>query len=353
MGQLEKGFVVILVTWPRAARPVHLLPTVHAPRTSRMLVVAAALLALALRASSAEAAVLLYDPFSHDGGPSDYLLGDDSTGVNVLGGQNPIPQPTPFYSSGWIQSGGDAQAVRPGSLLYPLFPHAGGHVTDAVQFSCCSFGRDGREIAGGLGGGREARTIYQSFLVDFGNQGTDDPTQFGKRGVEWWNGGIGDASLAVDLFVNHFSGVNDLTLEVTTPSGTSAALLNGGGLDLADLAGTHLVVMKFEFRPVSAANPFTPADDDVVSVYLDPTDSIEANWAPAASVAVGLSDLQITHHSVSSSFTFSGGGHVAASFDELRWGDTFADVTPFVPEPGTLTLLGLGVAALSARRRVR
>ena len=57
-------------------------------------------------------------------------------------------------------------------------------------------------------------TIYQSFLVDFGNQGTDDPTQFGKRGVEWWNGGVGDSFLAVDLFVNHFSGVTDLTLQV-------------------------------------------------------------------------------------------------------------------------------------------
>jgi hypothetical protein len=299
----------------------------------------------------ADAALLVYDPFDHRGAPADYLLGSDSTGVNVIGGQNPATGPTAFYSSGWIQSGGDAQAVVPGTMVYPLLPRTGGRVTDAVQFSCCSFGRDGREIAGGLGGGREARTIYQSFLVDFGNQGTDDPTQFGKRGVEWWNGGIGDSFLAVDLFVNHFSGVTDLTLEVTTPSGTSAALLDGGGLDLATLAGTHLVVMKFEFRPVNPANPFTPADDDAVTVYLDPTDSIESNWAPAASIAVGLSDLQITHHGLTASFTFSGGGHVPASFDEIRWGDTFADVTPFVPEPGTLTLLGVGVAALARSRR--
>ncbi|RIL05027.1 MAG: hypothetical protein DCC71_11910 [Proteobacteria bacterium] len=323
-----------------------------APRTAlRTLVSAATLLALALSATSAGAALIVYDPFSHDGGPSDYLLGDESTGVNVIGGQNPTPQPTPFYAGGWIQSGGDAQAVAPGSLVYPLFPNAGGRVTDAVQFNCCSFGRSAREIAGGLGATREARTIYQSFLVDFGGQGTDDPSQFGKRAVEWYNGGIGDPALAVDLFVNHFSGVHDLTLEVTTPSGTTSALLGGGGLDLEALAGTHLVVMKFEFRPVNAANPFTPADDDVVTVYLDPTDSIEANWAPAASIAVELSDLQITHHSASTSFTFSGGGHLPASFDELRWGDTFADVTPFVPEPGTLTMIGIGVAGLAARRR--
>ena len=323
-------------------------PTV---RRGAFRLVAMTLLGLAVGATSAGASLLLYDPFAYAGGPSDYLLGDDDTGVNVIGGQNPIAQPTPFYSSAWIQSGGDAQAVVAGSLMYPLFPHAGGRVTDAVQFSCCSFGRDGRAIAGGLGGGLEARTIYQSFLVDFGSQGTDDPTQFGKRGVEWWNGGVGDTYLAVDLFMNHFSGDTDLTLEVTTPSGTTSALLNGGGLDLAALAGIHLMVMKFEFNPVSAANPFTPVDDDVVTVYLDPTDSIESNWAPAASIAVGLSDLQITHHGASASFTLSGGGHVPASFDELRWGDTFVDVTPFVPEPGTLMLLGLGVAGLSVRRK--
>lgn len=53
-------------------------------------------------------------------------------------------------------------------------------------------------------------------LIDFGTQGTDDPTDFGKRGYEMWRGDIGDSFLAVDLFVNHFSGVNELTLAVQT-----------------------------------------------------------------------------------------------------------------------------------------
>lgn len=286
-------------------------------------------------AAPATAALFAYDPFSVDGGPSSYLLGDDSTGVNVLGGQSPAIQPNPgFYSSAWIQSGGDAQAVFAGSLHYPLFPFAGGRVKDSVQFECCSFGRSGREISGGLGEGRFPRTIYQSFLVDFGNQGTDDPTQFGKRGVEWWNGGIGDSFKAVDLFVNHFNGTNEFTLEVTTPSGSQSALLNGGGLNLENMSGTHLVVMKFDFDPTLA---------DVVSMYLDPTDSIESNWTPAAVVSAPNSDLIITHHGGLANFTFSGGGHNPGSFDEVRWGETFADVTPFVPEPGTWAL---GLAAL-------
>lgn len=302
--------------------------------------------------ATASAALLVYDPFSHDGAPTSYVLGDDSTGQSPLAGQNPVPQPTAFYAGAWEQSGGDAQAVFAGSLHYPNFPFAGGHVADSLEFSCCSFGRDGREIAGGLGTG-PARTIYQSFLVDFGGQGTDDITQFGKRAVEWWNGDV-DGNPAVDLFVNHFNGTNEFTLQANTASGTTTAPLNGGGLNLANMAGTHLVVMKFEFKPANPFNPLgTSADDDVVTVYLDPTDSIEANWTPAAVVSVNASDLVITHHGAITNLTFSGDGHNPGRFDEVRWGDTFADVTPFVPEPSSWALLALGAAGCFALRRWR
>jgi hypothetical protein len=310
---------------------------------------AAALLACQT-AMPARAALLVYDSFGVGGGPADYQAGDDGTGTNVLAGQNPATGPTAFYAGGWIQSGGDAQAVKNiGSLAYPLFPQAGGQIRETLQFSCCTFGRSGREIAGGLGGGRDARTIYQSFLIDFGSQGTDDPTQFGFRGYEMWNGGVGDSFKTVSLFVNHFAGVNELALAVTTLSGTQSVLVDGGGLTLDALAGVHLLVLKFEFDPNLA---------DTVSLFLDPTDSIEANYTPAATVSAPNSDLFISHHGALSQFTFSGGGHVPGAFDELRWGDTFADVTPFlsvteVSAPPSLSLFVLGALGLMATRRRR
>lgn len=313
----------------------------------RAYAVGLAMVAVATLATApARAALLAYEPFDI-GGPTGYAAGNEVTSTDVLGGQNPATGPTAFYNGAWIQSGGDSQVVKDiGSLSYPLFPQSGGQVQETLQFDCCTFGRAGREIAGGLGDGRDPRTIYESFLIDFGTQGTDAPTDFGKRGYEMWNGGVGDSFLAVELFVNHFSGVNELSLAVTTLSGTQTVPVGGGGLGLDELAGPHLVVLRFDFDAVLA---------DVVTLYFDPVDSIEANYLPAAQISVDTSDLLITHQGAFTQFTFSGGGHIPGAIDEIRWGDTFADVTPFltaeVPAPPALALFAVGMLGLLARRR--
>jgi hypothetical protein len=152
--------------------------------------------------------------------------------------------------------------------------------------------------------------------------------------------------------VNHFSGVNDLALRITTPSGSFSDLVAGGGLNLQTLAttgngGVHLIVLKYEFR-VGSLVP----DPDVVSLFFDPISSVEP-VGPDAQVAAPNSDLFITHQGGLSNFTFSGGGHVPGRFDEVRWGDTFADVVPppIVPEPGSLALFGMAAGACCALRR--
>jgi hypothetical protein len=296
--------------------------------------------------SAANATLFAYEPFEYGdvAVPSEgqYAVGNEDSGVNVLGGQNPVIGPTAFYTGPWIQSGGDTQVVKAvPSLAYPGFPlGVGGIQQETLQFSCCTFGRSGREIAGGLGAGVGPRVAYESFLIDFGNQGTDAASDFGFRGHELWNGGVGDSFRAVSLFLNHFQGVNELTLEVTTPSGTTLVPVGGGGLDLPALAltndGTHLVVMKYVF---GAGSP------DVVSVFLDPMTPFEPP-TPDAEISVAASDLVITHQGAFTNFTFSGAGHVPGAIDEIRWADTWADAAPVVPEPGTLSMLVLGLALL-------
>ena len=305
---------------------------------------------LACPANVVDAALLAYEPFEFGdvAVPSEgqYALGNENAGTNLLGGQNPLIGPTPFYAGAWIQSGGDAQAVKAlPSLGYPNFPVGiGGLVSETVQFSCCSFGRSGREIAGGLGGPLEDRVIYESFLIDFGGQGSDDPAQFGKRGHELWNGGVGDSFLAVDLFLNSFSGANELTLAVNTPSGSQSVLVDGGGLTLSAMAGVHLVVMKYDFNPVAA---------DVVSVFFDPTSPVES-LTPEAQISVAASDLRITHHGAITNFTFSGAAHIPGAIDEIRWGDSYREVTPLdIPEPSTLAMLSAVLAGGAWRRMGR
>ena len=179
---------------------------------------------------------------------------------------------------------------------------------------------------------------------------TSATTQFGKRAYEMWNsGGIGDPFLAVDLFVNSFAGVDELTLAVTTLSGTQSELVNGGGLTLPALFGVNLVVFRFDFDRT---------DPDAVTVYLNPTDSVEANYTPAAQIFVPTSDLLINYQGALTNFTFSGSGQLPGAFDEVRWGDTFADVTPFldpqpVPEPATFGVLALGLVGVAMLRRRR
>lgn len=303
---------------------------------------------------AAHAIVLAYEPFEFGDvavpAAGQYALGDEDAGVALLGGQNPTIGPTAFYAGPWIQSGGDAQVVKPYlSLSYPgMPPGVGGIQEETVQFDCCTFGRSGREIAGGLGGGPNRRTVYESFLIDFGSQGTDSPSEFGLRGHELWDGGVGDAFRSVTLYLNHFSGINELSLQVDTASGTQIVPVQGGGLSLPVLAasngGTHLIVMRYDFAALSP---------DAVSVYLDPQTASEPA-VPDAQVVIAASDLFITHHGAYTQFTFSGAGHVPGAIDEIRWASTYGEVVPLPePDPATGALLGAGAVAWLHRRRRR
>lgn len=337
----------------------------------------------------ASAALLSYDPFLLGGnaGLGQYTKGytnGDGNNTVLLDGQNPA---NAFYGGAWTGEGNQVVGGVEGipnlpapSLKYPYFPRAGSSVRESDHWgNCCSVGRTGRPLANSLGGSRDPEIIYTSFLVDFGNvSALDDPNNVashdvnnGKHGVEWWDSGIvNDSNLAVDLYVNYYAGDRYLTLAVSEPNPfedpnnptdnrvSQKTALGAGNLSLPVLAGlnngTQLVVMKFEFNPQlddPNASALDPSDDDIVTVYLNPTSSNEGDWTPAAVVAAPNSQLTISHHGAYSEFHFSGQPIPNGGYDEVRWGETFADVTPFIPEPASLTLAGLSVAGLLLSRR--
>jgi hypothetical protein len=339
-------------------------------RLSRLGLVATICGLAAGAAGTANAALRAYDPLrTGPGGPAvtgPYTPGTEDAGPNI-GGQNPSIGPdTSFYAGGWVQSAGDNQAVdHIPSLTYPQFPNGRrGQLAESTQFDCCTFGRSGRPFgdvfgsgANGLSATGDYEVLYGSFLIDWGTLGTNAPGggNEGKHGFEMWNDinePNPDPKLVVDLAFNYYTGDPLLFLNVL---GTRQNLAGNWTRDaLAAInGGTQLVVMKLEFTVDPDNDPLTDNSEDRVTVYLNPTDSIESNWTPEASIGVPTGALSIWGHSAFSSFQFDGGGANPGAIDEFRWGDTFADVTPFIPEPGTFMLSMIGAAGLLLQRRGR
>jgi len=98
---------------------------------------------------------------------------------------------------------------------------------------------------------------------------------------------------------------------------------------------TALIVVKAQFAAAAA--------NDVFTLYVNPT---PGGAEPGAGTIKADSNLGlVTGLTIYSTGVFSA--------DELRVGNTFASVTPAVPEPAGLGLMALGATALVARPRPR
>jgi hypothetical protein len=100
---------------------------------------------------------------------------------------------------------------------------------------------------------------------------------------------------------------------------------------------TNLIVVKFDFTTPSAVT---------ADIYINPTIGGAEPSATVTGIALGtfnIDDIKLYH----------GGGAGTTTFDEIRFGDSFAAVTP-VPEPSTFALLGgfvaLGICLVRRRR---
>jgi hypothetical protein len=295
--------------------------------------------AIASWSSSASAALLFYDGFEVGANPGQYALG------NVAGQSGGTGT---FFNSPWIQPGGDDKLVLGNSLFVPGQTEVslGGSLGDNDVTGCCITGRVGRTMTTPWSGRNAPEgTFYMGFLANFGTAfGTNGPHH---RVMEIWNDGglMGDGARTVQFGYSEFTGVlgpnRTMALKVkdtTTNVETTVPLIEG--LSWNDDGDTHCVVMKFELSAV--------ANGDRVSVFLDPMGPGE----PAlASASVGGIDWGADAIGAITQFTFTG-AESAARLDEVRIATTFKEASMCdVPEPMTVGMLALGLAALAGRRR--
>jgi hypothetical protein len=257
------------------------------------------LLAAAIR--SAPAAVISEEHFSYSTASGSILGQNGGTGWSG-----------PWMAGGFNASIFNNQVVQPNSLGFGLLATSGNHATTGANNSITGVLRS--FDAAGQVGSSDSVTRYLSFLVR--PEGTLNAGAF--------NG----------FFGLYLDGTND-DLFVGKPGGGTLSnyVLEERGGSIQSPSSQPVILNQTAFLVLRA--DFT-AGSDTFRLYVNPTPgALEPTFASATESALDLG-------SVSGIVLYSTGAH---SIDEIRWGETYADVTP-VPEPGTLSLAAIGLAAI-------
>ncbi len=278
----------------------------------------------------ANATLLYYDAFEIAAGK--YTAGP-------LLGQNPTVGPTSFFSGAWQQGSAqptDNQVVATG-MSFLGAPALGGSATVGTTGQA----RMGRNLTTPLDA-TTVGTYYLSFVVNYGSLpvgSTPSQADFGHRAIEFWQAGgsIGsDANLSMTIGYMGYNGGAGAANQISTTA-RMRFLLQGAGDQVIENSpfsfnldgATHLVVLKMQMTtdPVVAG-----VGGDTVSLYLDPTTSVEGDLPPPSATGTGLN---FTLGAMSGPIHF--GANTASpetSLDEIRVADTWASVVPDFPTPG-------------------
>jgi hypothetical protein len=272
----------------------------------------------AITAWPAQSALLAYEGFADD----DYTVGATVNGANpgVDG-----------FSGSWIKAGGGDTVVQAGSLAYS----AGGQdlVTSGNKATSQPAGRMFRRFdvsgtsslanyidADTLSTSANGKPLYISMLV----QWEGDPTD-AFYGVEFHDPSSAEQNSSREFRFDAADGPDEFQLDFDGS--------NNNGLSDFDQA-THLLVLRIDFA----------SGNDTITYWWDPV-----SIGGAAPTSTGLySGMDVNFDKIVLS-RFAGNGSTLGVIDEVRLGETYADVTP-VPEPGALGLMSLG-ALMALKRR--
>jgi hypothetical protein len=265
----------------------------------RRLAVCIVTVSTSLASLGAEAALLSYDGFNYTPAGSNLLASAGGFGFN-----------TAWRPGGFNASNNVNYDVQNGSLSFGPLLTSGHRVQSEAVDAIAGLTRDFSTPLGTPG-----TTRYASFLLR--------PEGALHGGA--FNGFFGvvfEQPLEPELFIGKPGGlaINRYVLED-----------RGGSLQIASnlapaVDQTVFLVVKAQFN----------AGNDQFTLYLNPT---PGGPEPATGLVKSGSDIG----TVAGVTIYSTG---AFSLDEFRLGDTFADVTPVVPEPSSLAVVVAAVAAL-------
>ncbi len=254
--------------------------------------IASAGLVLAIAAGSAVASPYIYEGFNYTPGQQLDLLNGGTNFANVWQAAKPV------------------YTIQSGSLSYEDLATSGNSAT--FSESNLAVSEASRSVLG-KGLGNDGTTSWVSFLMDPGALATDGVMQFS---IEDMSVGMTNTNLGY-YAVGAGSAVDSSTVPIVADQ-------------------TVFVAIKMQFNS-------DPKGMDTATVYFDPTPGL------AAPDVAGLTWNENFSSSIADLF-FDAADTQSYSFDEIRIGDTYADVSPVnvasTPEPSFIWLSGVAMLGL-------